>query len=47
MAAVTSLNILGPYLYLGYPRLNNIPLLIIGVIIPVAILLFSPQKLMC
>ncbi len=38
IAGLTTLNLLGPYLYLGYPQLNNIPLLIIAVIIPVALL---------
>lgn len=38
IAGLTALNFLGPYLYLGYPTLNNIPFQIIFTIIPVAII---------
>ncbi|MBS1536299.1 MAG: chloride channel protein [Bacteroidetes bacterium] len=37
IAGLTALNFLGPYLYLGYPTLSNIPVWIVFVIIPVAI----------
>lgn len=36
IAGLTALNILGPYLYIGYPVLNNIPNWIILVILPLA-----------
>lgn len=38
IAGLTALNFLGPYLYLGYPLLNNIPGWIILVILPVALI---------
>lgn len=38
IAGLTALNFLGPYLYLGYPVLDNIPGWIILVVIPVALL---------
>jgi H+/Cl- antiporter ClcA len=38
IAGLTALNILGPYLYLGYPKTSNIGIGIILVIIPIAII---------
>ncbi|CAN5590744.1 chloride channel protein [soil metagenome] len=38
IAGLTSLHFLGPYLYLGYPAVNNINLWLIIVVIPVSIL---------
>ncbi|NVO86540.1 chloride channel protein [Hymenobacter terrestris] len=38
IAGLTALNLLGPYLYLGYPRLDNIPVWIIFVVMLVAII---------
>jgi H+/Cl- antiporter ClcA len=38
IAGLTALNFLGPYLYLGYPVLNDIPGWIIFVVIPVALI---------
>ncbi|MGB5006501.1 MAG: chloride channel protein [Ferruginibacter sp.] len=38
IAGLTALNFLGPYLYLGYPVLDNIPGWIILVVLPVAII---------
>ena len=37
IAGLTALNLLGPYLYLGYPKLDNVGFWIILAIIPVAI----------
>lgn len=37
IAGLTALHFLGPYLYLGYPDLNDIPLWIIVIVTPVAI----------
>lgn len=38
IAGLTALHFLGPYLYLGYPVLNDIPAWIILIIIPVALI---------
>lgn len=38
IAGLTALNLLGPYLYLGYPEINNISTLTLLVIIPVSII---------
>jgi H+/Cl- antiporter ClcA len=38
LAGLTALNFLGPYLYLGYPKLNDIPAWIILLTIPIAII---------
>ena len=38
IAGLTALNLLGPYLYLGYPRLDNIPIWIIFVVMLVALI---------
>ena len=38
ISGLTALHVLGPYLYLGYPVLSNIPLSVILVVIPVALL---------
>ena len=38
IAGLTALNILGPYLYLGYPQTNGVSVSIILIIIPVAII---------
>lgn len=38
ISGLTALNLLGPYLYLGYPQLDAIPAWMIGVILPVAII---------
>ena len=38
IAGLTALHFLGPYLYLGYPALDNIPATIILIAIPVAII---------
>ncbi len=38
IAGLTALNLLGPYLYLGYPQLDNIAPWIVLVIIPVALI---------
>jgi H+/Cl- antiporter ClcA len=38
IAGLTALSFLGPYLYLGYPQLNDIPVWIIIVIIPVSLI---------
>ncbi|MGB4843501.1 MAG: chloride channel protein [Ferruginibacter sp.] len=38
IAGLTALNFLGPYLYLGYPVLNEIPGWIVLVVIPVALI---------
>ena len=38
ISGLTALNFLGPYLYLGYPKLDNISGWIIVTIIPLAVL---------
>jgi H+/Cl- antiporter ClcA len=38
IAGLTALNFLGPYLYLGYPLLNNFSFLILLSVVPVAII---------
>ena len=38
IAGLTALHFLGPYLYLGYPQLDNIPAAIILIAIPVAVI---------
>ncbi|SET50793.1 chloride channel protein [Hymenobacter actinosclerus] len=38
IAGLTALNLLGPYLYLGYPRLDNIPIWMVFVVMLVAII---------
>lgn len=38
ISGLTALNLLGPYLYLGYPSLRGIPAWIIVIIIPIAII---------
>ena len=38
IAGLTALNLLGPYLYLGYPQIDNIRVLIVFLIPPVAII---------
>lgn len=37
IAGLTALHFLGPYLYLGYPALNNIPFWLIVVVVPLAV----------
>lgn len=38
IAGLTALNLLGPYLYLGYPKLNGIPVWIVFFVIMVAVI---------
>ncbi len=38
IAGLTALNLLGPYLYLGYPKLDNIPVWIILIVLVIAII---------
>jgi H+/Cl- antiporter ClcA len=38
VAGLTALNFSGPYLYLGYPSLDNIPVWIVTIIVPVALI---------
>lgn len=47
IAGLTALNLLGPYLYLGYPQLANVSFWMLLIVIPLAVITSMVGSLMC